>query len=192
MARSRLVANLQPNINATPIGGVTPAAGTFTTLTLSGAASFAGSVSGAGITALFASPPAIGGTAPAAGAFTTLSASGLASFAGDVYVGQQAQATISASATLTAAQISIGIIQYTGAAGGTLTMPTGSSLDTQFPTMAVNQAIDFSVISTVAFTATLGPATGVTIVGAAAVASNTSGRFRLRKTAAATYVVYRL
>ena len=57
---------------ATPpaIGGTSPAAGAFTTLSASN------TVSGAGFTALFASPPAIGGTSPAAGAFTTLSASG--------------------------------------------------------------------------------------------------------------------
>jgi len=42
------------------IGGTTPAAGSFTTLTSTSAPS------GAGITGLFASPPALGGTAPAA------------------------------------------------------------------------------------------------------------------------------
>jgi hypothetical protein len=44
--------------------------GIFTTLSASS------TVSGAGFTAYFASPPAIGGTAPAAGSFTTLTASG--------------------------------------------------------------------------------------------------------------------
>ena len=63
---------------ATPaaIGGTTPNAGAFTTL------SATGTVSGAGFTAWAASPPAIGGTAPAAGAFTTLSATGTVSGAG--------------------------------------------------------------------------------------------------------------
>lgn len=192
MARSRLVANLQPNINATPIGGTTPAAGAFTTLSLSGAATFAGSVSGAGITALFASPPAIGGAAPAAGAFTTLSASSTASLQGDLFVRQAAPANVTATVTLTAAQIASGIITHSGTAANLLTMPTGSALDTQFPTMPVDGALDFSVISTVAFSATLMTSTGVTLVGTVTVAANTSGRFRLRKTAAATYVVYRL
>lgn len=50
------------------IGQTTPAPGSFTTLTSTTAPS------GAGVTALFASPPPIGGTAPAAGAFTTLAA----------------------------------------------------------------------------------------------------------------------
>ena len=41
-----------------------------------------------------------------------------------------------------------------------------------------------------AFTVTA--ATGHTIVGAAAVANSTSGRFRTRKTAANTFVTYRI
>ena len=57
-------------IENTPLGAATPSTGAFTTLSASGA------VSGAGVTALFASPPAIGGTAAAAGSFTTLAASG--------------------------------------------------------------------------------------------------------------------
>ena len=56
------------NINGT-VGATTPSTGSFTTLAASS------TVSGAGFTAYFASPPAIGGTAAAAGAFTTLSAS---------------------------------------------------------------------------------------------------------------------
>ena len=57
-------------------GGGTSGPIAATTLSASGA------VSGAGFTALFASPPAIGGTAPAAGAFTTLSASSTVSGTG--------------------------------------------------------------------------------------------------------------
>ncbi|BEU21559.1 hypothetical protein [Paraburkholderia sp. 22B1P] len=59
------------NLNfATPpaIGGTTPAAGAFTTLSASG------TVSGSGFSNYLASPPAIGGTTAAAGTFTTLTA----------------------------------------------------------------------------------------------------------------------
>ena len=56
-------------INNTPIGSGTANTGAFTTLSASS------TVSGAGFTSLFASPPAIGGTSAAAGSFTTLSAS---------------------------------------------------------------------------------------------------------------------
>ena len=57
-------------IDGTAIGGTTPAAGAFTSLSASS------TVSGTGITALFASPPAIGGTAPAAISGTTGTFSG--------------------------------------------------------------------------------------------------------------------
>jgi hypothetical protein len=58
------------------IGGTTPAAGKFTTLTATS------TVSGAGFTAFAASPPSIGNTVAAAGAFTTLSATSTVSGAG--------------------------------------------------------------------------------------------------------------
>jgi hypothetical protein len=57
------------SIDGTPIGQTTPAAGAFTALSASG------TVSGAGFSTYFASPPAIGGTVPAAGSFTALSGS---------------------------------------------------------------------------------------------------------------------
>ncbi len=52
------------------IGGTTPAAGAFTTLSASS------TVSGTGFSTYLASPPAIGGTAAAAGTFTTLTSTG--------------------------------------------------------------------------------------------------------------------
>lgn len=54
-------------INSASVGATTPSTGAFTTLSASS------TVSGAGFTSLFASPPAIGSTAAAAGSFTTLS-----------------------------------------------------------------------------------------------------------------------
>jgi hypothetical protein len=48
--------------------------------TYTGTNTFNNTVSGTGVTSLFASPPAIGGTAAAAGSFTTLSSSGNAVF----------------------------------------------------------------------------------------------------------------
>ena len=54
-------------IDAATIGATTPSTGAFTTLAASGA------VSGAGVTARFATPGPIGNTAPSTGAFTTLS-----------------------------------------------------------------------------------------------------------------------
>lgn len=63
-------------INGVSLGNTTPASGAFTTLSASS------TVSGAGVTALMASPGSIGSTTPGSGAFTTLSASSTVSGAG--------------------------------------------------------------------------------------------------------------
>jgi hypothetical protein len=57
-------------INGTQIGNATPSTGSFTTLAASGA------VSGAGVTARFATPGPIGNTSASTGNFTTLGATG--------------------------------------------------------------------------------------------------------------------
>ena len=97
-----------------------------------------------------------------------------------------------AAATLTAAELATGIITYTGAAVA-LTMPLGADLDVAFPSMKVNSCFDFYVINTGATNAaTVTANTGVTLVGVAAVAAVTACQWRVRKTAAATYVAYRI
>jgi len=97
-----------------------------------------------------------------------------------------------AAATLTAAELATGIITYTGAAVA-LTMPLGADLDVAFPSMKVNSCFDFFIINTGATNAaTVTANTGVTLVGVAAVSANTACNWRVRKTAAATYVAYRV
>ena len=97
-----------------------------------------------------------------------------------------------AVATLTTAELATGIITYTGAAVA-LTVPTGASLDADFSSMKVNSSFEFSIINiggTNAATVTAN--TGCTLVGVAAVAANTACIWRVRKTADATYVFYRV
>lgn len=97
-----------------------------------------------------------------------------------------------AAATLTAAELATGIITYTGAAVA-LTVPLGSDLDSAFPSMKTNSCFDFYIINiggTNAATVTAN--TGCTLVGTAAVAAATSCQWRVRKTAASTYVFYRV
>ena len=97
-----------------------------------------------------------------------------------------------AAATLTAAELATGIITYTGAAVA-LTMPLGADIDAAFPSMKVNSCFDFYIINiggTNAATVTAN--TGVTLVGAAAVAANVSSNWRVRKTADNTFVAYRV
>jgi len=107
-------------------------------------------------------------------------------------VTQVAPTAKTAAATLTAAELATGIITYNGAAAA-LTMPLGTDLDVAFPSMKVNSCFDFYIINiggTNAATVTAN--TGVTLVGVAAVSANTAANWRVRKTADATYVAYRV
>jgi hypothetical protein len=97
-----------------------------------------------------------------------------------------------AAATLTTAELATGIITYNGAAAA-LTVPLGTSMDADFSSMKVNSAFDFYIINiggTNAATVTAN--TGCTLVGVAAVSANTACHWRVRKTAEATYVFYRV
>jgi len=99
---------------------------------------------------------------------------------------------VNTSATLTTAQICGGIITSTTAAAVAGTLPTGAVMDAQ-GTQEIGEAVLWSVIATGAnaFTVTAA-ASGHTVVGAGAVATGTSGQFATLKTAAATYITYRL
>lgn len=105
---------------------------------------------------------------------------------------QSAPVAKTAAATLTPAELANGIITYTGAAVN-LTMPLGADLDAAFPSMKVNSSFDFFIINTGATNAaTVTANTGVTLVGVAAVAAVSACNWRVRKTADATYVAYRI
>jgi hypothetical protein len=97
----------------------------------------------------------------------------------------------SAAATLTVAELKTGIIQYTGAAA-TLTLPTGTLTEGGFNGIYTNMTFEWSVINTGSGTCTIGAGTGHTIVGSTTVAAGASGRFASRRTAANTFVTYRL
>lgn len=100
---------------------------------------------------------------------------------------------LDATGALTAAAMLGGIVTSTTAAAVAGTVPTGTIMDAADTALAIGDSFDWSVINTGganAFTVTA--AAGHTLVGAAAVAASTSGRFRTRKTAAATYITYRL
>jgi hypothetical protein len=99
-----------------------------------------------------------------------------------------------ADATLTIAELQTRIITVTSASAVALTLPTGTLTDAGVGAMAVGQAFEWSVInlgsSSGAVTMTAG--TAHTYVGAAVVAISTSAVFRTRKTAANTFVTYRV
>lgn len=99
---------------------------------------------------------------------------------------------LNATGTLTSAMIQSGIVTSTTAAGVTATLDTGAVMDAS-ATWAIGDSFDWSAISTGANTFTVtAAASGHTLVGSGAVATVTSGRFRTRKTAAETFVTYRL
>ena len=105
---------------------------------------------------------------------------------------QSAPISKAAAATLTAAELANGIINYNGTASN-LTVPLGTDLDTAFPSMKVNSSFDFYIINTGGTNAaTVTANTGCTLVGVAAVSANSACGWRVCKTANATYVFYRI
>jgi hypothetical protein len=105
---------------------------------------------------------------------------------------QSAPVTKAAAATLTAAELANGIINYSGTASN-LTVPLGADLDAAFTSMKVNSSFDFFIINTGGTNAaTVTANTGCTLVGVAAVSANSACNWRVRKTADATYVFYRI
>ena len=105
---------------------------------------------------------------------------------------QVAPGVLNATGTLTAALCLTGLVTSTTAAAVVATLDTGATVDLA-SAWAVNDSFDWAVVNTGgnAFTVTAA-ATGHTVVGAGAVAATTSGQFRTRKTAADTFVTYRL
>lgn len=104
---------------------------------------------------------------------------------------QPTPVAVNATGAVSAAAILGGIVTSTTAAAVAGTVPTGTVLDLSTE-WAINDSVDWSVINTGPNTFTVTAAAGHTLVGAAAVVTATSGLFRTRKTAADTFVTYRL
>jgi hypothetical protein len=100
--------------------------------------------------------------------------------------------TITATATLTNSDIQAQIINTTGAAAYTVTLPLGTDLETLISWDSVDIGYDFYLINSVPAIITIAANTGVTIVGRTLVATNISAQFRIRRTAANTFIVYRI
>ena len=98
----------------------------------------------------------------------------------------------STTATLTAAELKTAIINTTGTSY-TVTLPLGTDIETGFtPFSTTNIGFDFHIVNTASGTITLAVNTGITSLGTLTVVAGDSAHFRLRRTAANTYVVYRL
>jgi hypothetical protein len=94
---------------------------------------------------------------------------------------------------MTAAELLTSIVTATPTTGRNIQLPTAADLEAA-TVFAVNDSFDFSLITLAAFALTITVNTGVTIVGSAATGagSGAAARFRIRKTAANTFVVYRI
>jgi hypothetical protein len=206
-------------MNNMVIGGTTPLAGSFTNLSVTGTTSFdgaqgtAGQVltsAGSGNTPTWSTTAGVNqsdvGTAP--NQIPLNQYLGTIAYQDNVSVNiiggfvstklapiQPTPTALTASATLTTAQIQTQIIQVTSATAVTLTMPTGTVIDGAIvPVIPIDSAIDFSIINTGSAlgAVTVAVATGVTNIGGLTVAISDSGIFRLRRTATNTYILYRL
>ena len=104
---------------------------------------------------------------------------------------QGAPVALNATGAVTAAAMLGGIVTSTTAAAVAGTVPTGTVLDAASE-FAIGDSFNWSVIATGANAFTVTAATDHTLVGTAVVATATSGLFRTRKTAANTFVTYRL
>jgi hypothetical protein len=115
--------------------------------------------------------------------------------AGGILLQQQpAVTTVNATATLTIAQLLTEIITATSTTAVTMTLPTGTLMDGGFASISTNQSFDWSIINlgSSAGAVTLSAGTSHTIVGSATVAISTSAQFRSVRTAATTWVSYRI
>lgn len=96
--------------------------------------------------------------------------------------------------TLTIAELLAGLITGSGSTARTQTLPTGTNCDAGItaPALPVNYCFDWSFVNTASAAFTIAANTGHTIVGSATIAATSSSMWRTRKTAANTFVTYRL
>jgi hypothetical protein len=98
------------------------------------------------------------------------------------------------SMAITAAELMSGLITATPSAGRNVQLPTAAAIEAA-TTFAVDDSFDFSVQTLAAFALTITTNTGLTLQAAGAIGPATAGfaaRYRLRKTAAGAFSVYRI
>jgi hypothetical protein len=120
-------------------------------------------------------------------------------FAGDIrtnatFTSRNTPTNSNNNATATAASLINGLRTGTPGANINLTLPTGANMDAQFQELQDSQAFEWSLINLAAAThvITVVANTTHTVVGNMGVAAASSGRFLTRKTAANTFITYRI
>ncbi|CAB5238278.1 hypothetical protein UFOVP162_26 [uncultured Caudovirales phage] len=110
----------------------------------------------------------------------------------EVNIGVQATPTSkAAAATLTAAELTNGIIIYSGATAS-LTLPTVADTEALVSSAKTNSSFEVNFINTGAGTLTVAAGTGWTLVGTATSATATSAAWRARKTGDGAWTLYRI
>lgn len=104
---------------------------------------------------------------------------------------QRAPVAINAAGAIPLSAMANGVITSNSLLGITGTLPTGAVIDAGM-ILRMDDSFDWRVLAVGLFGFTIGAAAGHTIVGNATVSSGTSGVFRTRKTAASTFVTYRI
>jgi len=108
---------------------------------------------------------------------------------------QGAPATATTTATLTAADITNGLIVASpGTSAASYTLPTATLLESVVNNAKVDSAFEFGIVNlgTSSGALTIVAGTGWTLVGSATVAITSSARFIARKTATGAWTLYRV
>jgi len=113
---------------------------------------------------------------------------------GEMSKNQAAPVAVDTDTTVTIANLQVGILTSdTASTAVTITLPTGTNMDGGFASPYTNQTFEWSVINLDGAEAvTIAANTDHTLVGAATVAFGTSARWASRRTAATTWVSYRI
>lgn len=110
----------------------------------------------------------------------------------EVNIGVQGTPTSkSAAATLTAAELTNGIVIYSGATAS-LTLPTVADVEVLVSSAKTNSCFEVNFINTGAGTLTIAAGTGWTLVGTVTSATLTSAAWRARKTGDGAWTLYRM
>lgn len=99
---------------------------------------------------------------------------------------------LTAATTLTAGNLSGGIIVYTSASAANLTLPTVALVNAEISSAKINSSFEFALVATAAGVPTLVVGTGWTLVGSGAGVASLSVLFRAVKTGEFTYNLYRI
>lgn len=114
----------------------------------------------------------------------------------EIFLGEMAAPqTATATATLTAAQITSGLlVANPSTSAATYTLPTGTAIDTVLTNAKNGSTFTLTIVNlgTSLGALTLTAGTGLTLVGSATVAITSSAQLLAYRTAANTYTLYRV